>query len=256
MPSAITIEGNGSNPCKRLAQNSPSEASKVPGVDTEIAQQSRLHAFALCDPSGPLQRRLWATGASVWRPRLKSGRRRVSCRRIDRRTASELEWRFAGDHRDAGKRRYTDAVAKTSAGLVMYRVRNNRLEVLLIHLGGPFWAKKDKGAWFIPKGELSPSEDEFTAAKREFQEETGFEPYGNFIPLGSVKHKGGKTVHAWAFEGDCDPSSIRSNTFTLEWPPRSGHKQAFPEIDRARFLFCRAGESKEPPRRIRIDRTS
>ena len=135
-------------------------------------------------------------------------------------------------------------MAKTSAGLVMYRVRNNRLEVLLVHLGGPFWAKKDEGAWFIPKGEVSPAEDELTAAKREFQEETGFESYGNFIPLGSVKHKGGKVVHAWAFEGDCDPSSIRSNTFTIEWPPRSGNKQAFPEIDRAQFFSVEQAKEK------------
>ena len=135
----------------------------------------------------------------------------------------------------------------------MYRVRNHRLEVLLVHLGGPFWAKKEAGAWFIPKGEVAPSEDEFAAAKREFQEETGFEPHGNFISLGSVKHKGGKTVHAWAFEGDCDPSSIRSNTFSMEWPPRSGNKQDFPEIDRCAVFFDRRGESKEPRRGIRIN---
>jgi predicted NUDIX family NTP pyrophosphohydrolase len=104
-------------------------------------------------------------------------------------------------------------------------------------LGGHFWAKKDEGAWFIPKGEVSPAEDDLIAAKREFQEETGFEPYGNFIPLGRVKHKGGKIVHAWAFEGDCDPSSIRSNTFTIEWPPRSGNKRLSPKsIERSSFL--------------------
>jgi len=127
-------------------------------------------------------------------------------------------------------------MAKTSAGLLMYRVRNHRLQVLLVHLGGPFWVKKDEGAWFVPKGEVAPAEDEFAAAEREFREETGFEPHGNFISLGSVKLKGGKTVHAWAFEGDCDPSSISSNTFTMEWPPRSGNKRAFPEIDRAQFF--------------------
>jgi len=127
-------------------------------------------------------------------------------------------------------------MAKTSAGLLMYRVRNHRLQVLLVHLGGPFWVKKDGGAWFVPKGEVAPAEDEFAAAEREFREETGFEPHGNFISLGSVKLKGGKTVHAWAFEGDCDPSSISSNTFTMEWPPRSGNKRAFPEIDRAQFF--------------------
>jgi len=140
--------------------------------------------------------------------------------------------------------RYTVGMAKKSAGLVMYRVRNNQLEVLLVHLGGPFWAKKDEGAWFIPKGEVGPAEDEFTAAKREFQEETGIEPYGAFIALGSVKHKGGKIVRAWAFEGDCDPTSISSNTFTIEWPPRSGNKQAFPEIDRAQFVSVEQARAK------------
>ena len=160
--------------------------------------------------------------------------------------AGELA-RLAANRWDVPKRPYTDAMAKTSAGLVMYRVRNNQLEVLLVHLGGPFWAKKDEGAWFIPKGEVYPAEDVLTAAKREFQEETGFEPYDKFIPLGTVKHKGGKVVHAWAFQGDCDPSSIRSNTFTLEWPPRSGNKQAFPEIDEARFFSVEQARSKIHP---------
>ena len=125
---------------------------------------------------------------------------------------------------------------KRSAGLLMYRVRDNQLEVLLVHLGGPFWARKDNGAWFIVKGEVDPNEAEFDAALREFQEETGIKADGEFIPLGSVKHKGGKIVHAWAFEDDCDPGSIRSNTFTIEWPPRSGRQQTFPEIDRAQFM--------------------
>ena len=135
-------------------------------------------------------------------------------------------------------------MAKKSAGLVMYRLPNNQLEVLLVHLGGPFWTKKDKGAWFIPKGEVLPAEDEFTAAKREFQEETGLVPHGDFIALGSVQHKGGKIVQAWAFEGDCDPVSIRSNTFTIEWPPRSGNKQVFPEIDRAQFVSIEQARAK------------
>jgi predicted NUDIX family NTP pyrophosphohydrolase len=127
-------------------------------------------------------------------------------------------------------------MAKKSAGLLMYRVRNDQLEVLLVHLGGPFWAKKDAGAWFIPKGEVDPGEDEFAAAKREFREETGIEAGGEFIALGTVKHTGGKIVHAWAFQGDCDPASIRSNTFMFEWPPRSGNRQEFPEVDRAEFM--------------------
>lgn len=125
---------------------------------------------------------------------------------------------------------------KTSAGLLMYRMRNGELEALLVHPGGPFWAKKDDGAWFIPKGELNPDEEPLTAAKREFQEETGLTPAGDFLPLGSVKQKSGKIVFAWAFAGDCDPANLKSNTFTIEWPPRSGQKKEFPEIDRAGFF--------------------
>jgi len=124
---------------------------------------------------------------------------------------------------------------KVSAGLLLYRVRNEALEVLLVHPGGPLWQKKDDGAWSIPKGEIAPGEDELTAARREFREETGVDPAGPFVPLGQVRQKGGKIVHAWACAGDCDPRAIKSNTFTMEWPPRSGRRQEFPEIDRAEF---------------------
>jgi predicted NUDIX family NTP pyrophosphohydrolase len=124
---------------------------------------------------------------------------------------------------------------KASAGLLMFRTTPT-LEVLLVHLGGPFWAKKDAGAWFVPKGEIEAGEDTLEAATREFQEETGFEPHGPFLPLGSFKNKSGKTITAWAFRGDGDPSKIRSNTFQLEWPPRSGKMAEFPEIDRAAFF--------------------
>src|SRR5450755_1513395 len=106
---------------------------------------------------------------------------------------------------------------KTSAGLVLYRKRAGQYEFLLVHLGGPFWAKKDVGAWFVPKGEVNSGEDELAAAQREFQEETGVQAQGAFRPLGRVKHKSGKTVVAWAFEGDFDPSTLRSNTFEMEW---------------------------------------
>lgn len=140
-----------------------------------------------------------------------------------------------------------DTMAKTSAGLLMYRIRNDQLEVLLVHLGGPFWAKKDEKAWFVPKGELAPGENELDAAKREFREETGLESSGELIPLGTVRHKGGKIVHAWAFQNDCDPSSIKSNIFTMEWPPRSGNRQAFPEIGRARFFSVRQARTKIHP---------
>src|ERR1700704_2128887 len=127
-------------------------------------------------------------------------------------------------------------MAKVSAGLIMYRLRENTIEVLLVHPGGPFWAKKDEGAWFVPKGEILPGEDEMAAALREFREELSIEPHGDFLSLGRVKHKSGKWVVAWAFQGDCEVGSIVSNTFFLEWPPRSGNKQEFPEIDRAEFF--------------------
>jgi predicted NUDIX family NTP pyrophosphohydrolase len=138
-------------------------------------------------------------------------------------------------------------MGKVSAGLLMYRKRNQQLEVLLVHLGGPFWAKKDAGAWFVPKGEVNPGEDELAAAKREFQEETGLPPGSDLLPLGSVKHKSGKTVSAWTFEGDCDPATVRSNTFLLEWPPRSGKTREFPEIDRAAFFTVEAAREKMHP---------
>jgi predicted NUDIX family NTP pyrophosphohydrolase len=133
---------------------------------------------------------------------------------------------------------------KNSAGLLLYRESGSELEVLLVHLGGPFWAKKDRGAWFIPKGEIEPGEDKLAAARREFREETGIVPQGEFVPLGSVTHKSGKQVTAWAFAGDCDPAAIRSNTFRLEWPPRSGKFAEFPEIDRAAFFTVEAAKEK------------
>lgn len=117
----------------------------------------------------------------------------------------------------------------------MYRMEPE-LEVLLVHLGGPFWAKKDNGAWFVPKGEIEAGEDVLNAAQREFREETGVEPQGPFLALGSVKHKSGKTVTAWAFRGNCDPARIRSNVFRMEWPPKSGKMAEFPEVDRASFF--------------------
>jgi predicted NUDIX family NTP pyrophosphohydrolase len=125
---------------------------------------------------------------------------------------------------------------RASAGLVMHRRRGGGREVLLVHPGGPFWAKKDLGAWTIPKGELAEGEDELTTARREFEEETGLRPEGPFHPLGSVKQKAGKLVHAWAFEGDCDPAAIRSNTVRVQWPPGSGQWRTFPEVDRAEWF--------------------
>lgn len=138
-------------------------------------------------------------------------------------------------------------MAKTSAGLILYRMQGGKLEVLLVHPGGPFWSKKDEGAWFVPKGELNVGEEPLAGAKREFEEETGLKPEGEFLALGSVKQKSGKTIVAWAFEGDCDPSSIKSNTFTIEWPPKSGRRQEFPEIDRAGFFTVPQAKAKMHP---------
>ena len=127
-------------------------------------------------------------------------------------------------------------MAKTSAGLLMFRVSSGALQVLLVHPGGPFWAKKDEGAWSIPKGELAAGEAPLTAARREFEEETGCRAQGPFIPLTPITQRGGKLVQAWAVEGDCDPAQLRSNLFSLEWPPRSGKRQQFPEVDRAEWF--------------------
>ena len=126
--------------------------------------------------------------------------------------------------------------AKRSAGILFYRVRAGALEVLLAHPGGPFWARKDAGAWTIPKGEIGDGEDAEAAARREFNEETGLVAEGALVPLTPIKQRGGKTVHAWAACGDCDPAELRSNTFSMEWPPRSGKQQEFPEIDRAEWF--------------------
>jgi predicted NUDIX family NTP pyrophosphohydrolase len=135
-------------------------------------------------------------------------------------------------------------MAKNSAGILMYRQREGIVEVLLAHMGGPFWAKKDLGAWSIPKGEFDPGEGPLEAAKREFEEETGISVSGTFIPLVPIKQSGGKIIHIWAVEGDCDPAKIRSNTFMLEWPPRSGKQQAFPEIDRAEWFSLDVAREK------------
>ena len=122
---------------------------------------------------------------------------------------------------------------KRSAGILMYRRAVPGLELLLVHPGGPFWKNRDAGAWSIPKGEYSAGEDPLAVAVREFEEEIGARLAGEFRPLGEVVQKGGKIVAAWAVEGDLDPATIRSNTFEIEWPPKSGREAAFPEVDRA-----------------------
>jgi predicted NUDIX family NTP pyrophosphohydrolase len=136
---------------------------------------------------------------------------------------------------------------KQSAGVLLYRVRNGSLEVFLVHPGGPFWAKKDTGAWSIPKGELADGEERFDAAVREFREETGFEVRGEPTPLTPVRQQGGKTIHAWAFEGDCDSSALRSNSFSMEWPARSGLYHDFPEVDRGAWFSLEEATRKINP---------
>lgn len=139
---------------------------------------------------------------------------------------------------------------KHSAGLLMYRRGSAGLEVFLVHPGGPFWAKKDLGAWSIPKGEYAPDEPAVDAAIREFQEETGFVVSGELVALGVIKQAGGKIVSAWAFAGDCDPAALVSNLCRLEWPPRSGAFRDFPEIDRgAWFSLAAAAERILPAQR-------
>jgi predicted NUDIX family NTP pyrophosphohydrolase len=123
-------------------------------------------------------------------------------------------------------------MAKQSAGILLYRRTERGLEVFLVHPGGPFWARKDLGAWSIPKGEYADGENPLAAARREFQEETGFAIEGEFVELGTIRQAGGKVVAAWALEGDCDPARLTSNRFQMEWPPRSGYMKEFPEVDR------------------------
>jgi predicted NUDIX family NTP pyrophosphohydrolase len=123
-----------------------------------------------------------------------------------------------------------------SAGLLLFRQMDGDIDVLLGHPGGPFWRRKDEGAWTIPKGLIVPGESPLSSAQREFAEETGHYPSGDSISLGSARQPGGKVVHAWAIEGDWDPADLRSNTFEMEWPPRSGRRQSFAEIDRAAWF--------------------
>ena len=124
------------------------------------------------------------------------------------------------------------AMTRVSAGLLLFR-RRGGLEVLLAHPGGPYWQNKDDGAWSVPKGEIEAGEDELAAARREFAEETGYRPQAHVLSLGSARQPGGKLVHVWAIDDDWDPAQLRSNSFSMEWPPKSGRLQVFPEIDRA-----------------------
>lgn len=135
-------------------------------------------------------------------------------------------------------------MSKKSAGLLLFREAGAGLEVLLVHPGGPFWAKKEDGSWSIPKGEFADDEEPLTAAKREFEEEMGVPPTGDFIPLEPVRQPSGKLVLAWAARSDFDPSRLKSNTFSMEWPPKSGRSQEFPEVDRAAWLGVESARQK------------
>ena len=133
---------------------------------------------------------------------------------------------------------------KRSAGLLVYREASDGIEVFLVHPGGPLWAKKDDGAWSIPKGELEPDEDPLAAARREFTEETGFAPSGEMLPLTPLRQPSSKFVYAWAVRGDFDPAALRSGTFSMEWPPKSGRHASFPEVDRAAWFRLDAARQK------------
>lgn len=135
-------------------------------------------------------------------------------------------------------------VRKISAGILLYRIRDHAPQVFLVHPGGPYWARKDDGAWSIPKGEVSPGADLQAAAYREFEEETGSRPQGEPVALVPLKQAGGKWVHAWGIQGDIDADSIHSNVFTIEWPPRSGRQQDFPEVDRAGWFDLATARQK------------
>jgi predicted NUDIX family NTP pyrophosphohydrolase len=132
-----------------------------------------------------------------------------------------------------------------SAGLLVYRMRDGVPEVLLVHPGGPFWKRRDEGAWSIPKGEIEPGENPVAVARREFREELGADPpAGELAPLGTVRQAGGKVVHAWAVRGDFDPGAMRSMAFEMEWPPRSGRRASFPEVDRAEWFGLERARTK------------
>jgi predicted NUDIX family NTP pyrophosphohydrolase len=137
-----------------------------------------------------------------------------------------------------------NGMEKKSAGLLLYRRRHGALEVFLVHPGGPLWANRDMGAWSIPKGEFGAEENPLAAAKREFEEETGFKMEGHFTELTPVRQRNKKLVYAWAVEGDCDAATARSNTFPLEWPPHSGITREFPEIDRAAWFSIATARQK------------
>jgi predicted NUDIX family NTP pyrophosphohydrolase len=142
--------------------------------------------------------------------------------------------------------------SKKSAGILPWRFNKKKLEVLLAHPGGPFWKNKDLGAWSIVKGEYNDDEEPLSAAKREWQEETGIKVSGKFLALQPVRQKSGKEILAWAVEADIDPTQIESNTFEMEWPPKSGRKQSFPEIDKAEWFTVEEAREKMNPAQVKL----
>jgi predicted NUDIX family NTP pyrophosphohydrolase len=155
---------------------------------------------------------------------------------------AETSWHRVGNFR----------MAKVSAGILMYRRDGGETRVLLVHPGGPFFRSKDLGAWTIPKGEIEPGEDPLATARREFAEELGTAPAGPFVALGTIRQKGGKTVHAWASPGDLDVARIHSNTVSMTWPPRSGKTIDFPEVDRAQWFDLPAARVKINPAQVKF----
>lgn len=154
-------------------------------------------------------------------------------------------WEFTG--RSVSARLPMGTKKKMSAGILLYRLHGSECEVFLVHPGGPFWARKDEGAWSIPKGEYDAGADPLATAKREFHEETGFEVDGTFLPLTPLTQPSGKVISAWAVEGDVEAAGIQSNTFTLAWPPRSGKVQEFPEVDRGAWFDVPTARTKLHP---------
>jgi predicted NUDIX family NTP pyrophosphohydrolase len=139
---------------------------------------------------------------------------------------------------------------KQSAGILLYRIKNKVPQVFLVHPGGPFWARKDLGAWTIPKGEYNEGEEPLDAALREFEEETGTKLKGKTIALTAIRQKAGKTVHCWAVKGDINPATLVSNTFEMEWPPRSGHQKTFPEVDKGDWFTLPIAREKINVRQV------
>src|SRR5688500_7264132 len=144
------------------------------------------------------------------------------------------------------------APARLAAGILLYRRAARGLEVLLAHPGGPFWANKDEGAWSLPKGEPAPGEDPLACARRELEEETGVVAHGPFVDLGEVRQKSGKVVHGWAAEGEGEPASMKSNTFTMEWPPRSGRMASVREVDRCGWFDLEEARHRINPGQIEL----